>query len=432
MNLILVTVDCLRPDYLSCYGHNKKTSPTIDSLAEGGTMFTQAIINGVGTAASFPSMLTSTYPLQSGSYSLQGRKTIAEVLQKRGYETAGFNHNAFLSPAFGYNRGFDYYYNSKPNKWVKRGLNLFGQYQMDSPSLSEEVFGWLTDHHKDQFFLWIHYMDVHGPHYIPKGFCKETMGYCILKAEQEAVNFLLKNSFLEGKDLSSLKAIYNAEIRYVDDYIKDLLTMLSIVKVLDKTTVIVTADHGEEFFEHGKYHSHTQFYDEMLRVPLIINGPDIPIRKTGKQVSLLDLAPTILDILDEGNEEKFIGTSLLTEKNTEDNLVFTEVDQGYKLGSREGPLLRKDSVRFSSTDDIWKYIRDSKTYKEEFYNITEDPSEETNLINSEDFSAIEVLRFLRRELSKHVKSEEQQEGPLHLSRKEEKQVKKRLSELGYL
>jgi len=444
MNILLITVDCLRADHLFCMDYERQTSPFIDSLAEKGMLFTQAIINGVGTFASFPALMTSTHPFMYGGYERVNRKTIAEVLQKRGYITAGFNDNSFLSPYFGYDKGFDYFKYLNLRKGGTLSSKIWGMGKrivsrnvhtlkfatmikrlilpkgggMGGARLTSEVLSWLSKNYKTNFFLWIHYMDVHGAHYAPQEYFHKIGLQPPSQKELISLNSKLSQAakfYKEGKisesEIELLKATYDAEIRYVDDRIKELFNKLSYLGIDKDTAIIITGDHGEEFFEHGNYHSHENFYEEMLRVPLIIYYPDMPSKRIDRQVEHIDIAPTILHLLNENEEPAFVGKSLLSD-HAGSGYVITEVALDYISRSKGQQIInidfniRKTAVRVEETNQKWKYIYWTKGNKEELYNLGNDPLERKNL--AEEAVTPEILLRLRKKVMAHIKMEEEQ------------------------
>jgi len=434
MNLILITIDCLRADHISCIGYNRNTTPFIDSLAKNGLLFKEVIVNGAGTFASFTSLFTSTYPFMRGGFERLNRKTIAEVLKKKGYTTAGINDNGYLSPYFGFNRGFDYFNClSVQNRRSHRAIDIlkkiisdlamgFGSdWSMNGRIVTKLALDWITENKSDDFFLWIHYMDVHGPHYAPRTYYSK-IGikppiifdlYRLNRKLKENPSELYKAGIINKKDIELLKNTYDAEIRYVDECIYRLYKELKFLNLLDKTIILITSDHGEEFFEHGDYHSNTNLYDEMIRVPLVVFGPNIPIRIVSSQVRQIDIAPTILDLLGEGEEEEFIGKSLVN-GNPKREYIITEAAYYEISGGRSDKLLkidfklRKTSIRAEINGQKWKYIYCTKSKREELYNLTKDPSENLNLINDESDEVCRILETMRCILKNHLRHEEEE------------------------
>jgi len=437
MNVILVTIDCLRADHLSCMGYIRNTSPFIDTLAKEGMVFSEAIVNGAGTFASFTALLTSTYPFMRGGFEKLNRKTIAEVLKKRGYRTAGFNDNGFLSPYFGFDRGFDYFNclsvqqkKTQIGKLLDKFRKVVGDIaqmtfgsdcNMNGKTVTKLVLDWLKENYKYDFFLWIHYMDVHGPHYAPRSYytkigVKPPSLIELYKLNRKLGNNpseLYKKGEISNKDIELLKNTYDAEIRYVDDCVSKLFNTLDSLGIKKKTTLIIAGDHGEEFFEHGGYHSNLNLYDEMIRIPLIIYGPNVPKKRVNTQVRQIDIAPTILKILNEDCEIDFLGKDLID--NAGSKYVITEAAYYSISGDRSGKIvdidfsLRKTSIRAEINGQKWKYIYCMKHKVEEFYNLTKDPLERNNLIKSKKNTiAKEILEELENILMLHLKREEEE------------------------
>ncbi len=425
MNLMLITIDCLRADHLSCIGYRKNTTPFIDHLAKKGALYTNVIANGVGTAAAFPTLMASSYPYMSIPYKTS-KKTIAEVLRERGYRTAGFNDNAFLSSYFGYNRGFEHFEDFMGEPKVKTGRirgvrkkieaivrvrrKLYGFAQLfltmfsfsrlqsyrDGLTLNRKVFSWLEENYKDRFFLWIHYMDVHGPHKAPKDYIQKVNGWCPSKKELRKLSAFIGNKSLDRREIEVLKATYDAEIRYVDDRIRELFRKLTSLGLAKDTSLMIAADHGEEFFEHGGYHRNQNSYDEMLRTPLVIYGPNIPSKRLEMQVEHIDIAPTILAVLGEPKESRFAGKNLLANPGSE--WVITEIRGGKSVLLKDFDL-RKTSIRLEEDHEKWKYILSIREMEEELYNLSMDPLEKKNVVKKGG----KVLRRLKKKAMNHIK-----------------------------
>ena len=464
MNLVLITIDCLRADHLSCIGYKKNTTPFIDQLAKKGALYTNVIANGLGTGTAFPAVMTSTYPHMSIPYKTS-KKTIAEVLRERGYKTAGFNDNPFLSSYFGYNRGFDFFEDfigeAKAETGAIRGikkkmkemvsvdekLRSFAQFFLrmfsslglqpsgDGLTINRKVFSWLEENYKYSFFLWIHYMDVHGPHRAPKDYIQKVNGWCPSIIGRRKLAAFTGNKSLDKRETDILKAIYDAEIRYVDDRVRELFRNLTSLGIAKDTNLIITADHGEEFFEHGGYHcaQAPNFYDEMIRIPLIIYGPNISSKRIESQVEHIDIAPTILAVLGEPKENRFTGKNLLA--NARSECVITECARGHArmiLSFKDFDLL-KISIRLEEDGEKWKYILSIREMKEELYNLSMDPFEKKNVVKE----AGKMLKKLRKKAMKHTKKAMIWKKKLKkleqtYTTEEKEQIKERLRSLGYL
>lgn len=436
-NIILITIDCLRADHLSCYGHNRKTTPNIDKLAGRGILFSQAIANSCNTQHSFPSILTSSYSFMDNSMTLSNqRTTIGEVLKKVGYSTAAFHSNPFLSKEFNYDRGFDTFYDfNKPSKtknpfrtklidfgsrltsalnendvlykFLKRLVVFYNRYfkkpgipHARAEEINKKALSWL-EKCSGPFFLWVHYMDAHYP-YTP---LSKVFGPPISKQEMLKFNKKLKHNFslnkLSKEELNTAIDLYDSEIKYIDNRIGILLNKLKKMNKLKNTHIIVTADHGEAFAEHKELFHGEKLYDELLHVPLIISSPGFKAKRISQQVSLLDLAPTILGILGLPKPENFLGNSLCPLiKGKKMKLPAVISEEGYKKGLLYKPSLGK---KISYRTEEWKYIYNENA-RDELYNLKKDSKELKNLVNKEKM----IAKKLKSKILKHISMEKEQ------------------------
>ena len=480
MNLVLVTIDCLRADHLSCLGYFKKTTPNLDYLASGGALFRQAISVAPGTPFSFLAAFTSTYPLMYGGqlYVTNQRTALAQLLKEHGYHTAAFHSNPWLSSHFGYHHGFDTFddgmekgqYKSLPGKGkglvrsilgtssklykalasVYRSVIFVNPY-VEAEALTRKAISWLRGNPNNSF-LWMHYMDVHQPYLPRRRIISLFERHRLVRLNQKAQEGRHKPGNLSPEEVNELVDLYDAEVSYTDEAIGRLLHMLKRSKILDSTFVIITADHGQEFMEHGHYAHGLHLYDELIRVPLIITGPGLRGQVIGQQVSLLDLAPTILDLLKIKKPEAFLGNSLLSlmkgkvkagnseaisetaYKRSRQDLkkppsatIARRIPMGkgkWKYICIEGVnsikkaqldiLLRKISLR----TDRWKYIYDEGK-QDELYCLEDDPKETQSMISVRPKIATE----LRNKIMAHIEFEDKSIPS------EEERIKARIKQL---
>jgi len=297
-NILLITIDTLRRDHFSCYGYPRKTSPFIDQLAKKGLKFNHVITPIPTTAPSHASILTSLHPLThhvtSNANPLSDKvQTIAEVLKQNGYYTVGAVAVPFLSSQYNFSQGFD----SFSDKWeIKAGLDNTFERSAESvnESLFKQVDRYLLNHKKNgkSLFIWVHYFDPHSSY-----------------REHEGITF--KNKLPE-RDGNPYIRNYDKEIRYTDDHIKKLYRYLEEKGIARRMVTCLTADHGEEFFEHGQTYGHADFYSETTFVPLIFHGYGIPKNKVIETyVSTMDIAPTLLGMLNLGFNYPIEGIDLL-------------------------------------------------------------------------------------------------------------------------
>jgi len=449
-NVILLTIDSLRADKLGCFGYQRNITPNIDFLARDGITFTNAFSNGPLTSFSFPSIFTSSYALmypskdfkytQSGEVympSIYGGNTLAEALRREGFYTIGIHSNPWLSSYYNYNRGFNRFIellDPSPSSsyarffdFLRKGrvskifeMDFFETFlnrkYRDAEEITRTAINCIEKNTKRKFFLWVHYMDPHRP-YIARSFSKNASSYLRM--------------FLNMGDKAKLyEQLYECEIEYADRVIGNFLRRLEQMGIwIDENFIFLTADHGEEFGEHGGTGHYLKLYDELLHVPLIIDGPDIEKKQTANhQVELLDVSPTICNLIGIKLPESFQGKSLFTTSHSEG--VISEYAE-------------KNESGFSFRNMKWKFILIIRKggIRRELYDLTKDKKETLNVYERNK----DIGTVYERCLLKHIEEEDivrkkygltkrkEEEGPeqAYAPEKEEK-IKSHLRSLGYL
>ncbi len=429
-NVVLITIDALRADGLSLYGNQYQTSPFMDKLARGeGVYFNCVLAPYICTPPAMASLMTGLYPYfrdddgweKNTFYGLsrfrrEGEpdgmtssvKTLAEILRDAGYITLGFNTNPHLLANTNFSQGFDEYINFNDYfKWSEEARVPFA-YSCSAPAsvVTRKVIE-RVDSIEEPFFLWIHLMDVHFPYLPPEPYNRmfdwgfvdgddltllESFQAQILEQQQE--DFIREFKTLDELGITKeelanhMKGLYHGEIRLVDDYIKKLYEYLKDRGLMENTLLIITADHGEEFLEHGyiSHHGRTGGKSEILNIPLIMIFPAddqiSPGRNIKNQVRLIDLPPTILEYLGLMDAVSYMdGESLLP--FIRDGNIQSRI--GYVCG------LGFETV----VADNWKYIRFKRSGREELFNLRIDPGEKDNIV-SEYPDKIQELRELYR------------------------------------
>jgi len=451
-NVVLVTVDSLRADHVGHYGYDRETTPVIDELADRGASF-DAYANAPWTRASFPSILTSTYPLEYGGfeYLSDDRTTVGEAIGAAGHATGAFHSNLWLSRDYNYDRGFDCFYDSKSDPsalanlrtWLKLNLDhdglvyrtlqrLYdtteeragldvGQTYKDAETITDETLEWLSGV-DDPFFCWVHFMDVHHP-YVPRPRALADLGVEESLSEREAIQLrrkmLQEPEAVTDEEFQTIRNLYDGEIRYMDGQIGRIVDYVT-ERFREETAVVVTADHGEEFREHGRFSHHSSFYDEVLHVPFVVAGADGPLADgpAGHQaelLELLDVAPTCCALAGAPIPDGYRGRSALdAARSGEDVRVISETTQGedYKL-----------SLRTRS----WKYIWDRDADEEELYDLETDTGEQEDLANTREYVAADM----RAELTNHLETLQETNDDLP-DVSMDSQTEERLKNLGYL
>lgn len=454
-SLILITVDCLRADHVGFLGYERPTTPFLDCLAGESVVFENAVAAGAPTYYAMPPMLASRYPLALGRDLLgiaPEESTLASVLQESGFATAAFSAgNPYISSRFGYDQGFEVFadflegsgpaeehapssgnFLNRANRFLAtacRSVGLGGAYgelyfrycqkmmsrsdvSLDAvrrfPSaeiLVDRATCWLKEHSHQRFFLWLHFMDAHGP-YIPKAEGLKMMG-CV---DIDAAQAVYLNSYWNRGDVSldrlqrkreEVVSLYDAGIRWVDEQIRRLAENLVELNVWDRCAVAVTADHGEEFLEHGgRAHLPRKLTEELVHVPLMLRVPAGQSSRTPTPVSLLDLAPTLLDVAGIPGPAEFRGRSLwdqLRKGKSLERSVLSECvydcTNPFFPKDRMGPRLL--AVRLNQH----KLVLDFAAGSDQLYDLSRDPGEKAPLAMSE---AVEIRQKLLRVAKRHL------------------------------
>ena len=299
-SVVLISIDSLRSDHLGTYGYGRETSPNIDALADEGVVFERTMSTSTFTLPAHMSMLSSLNARVHGVINDGKRLTpsatlISEVFQRNGWHTAAVVGAPYLNHEFGFAQGFDVY-DDETISFASKSASHLGRTSLKTHQRALEL---LDDFGTDPFFLFLHYWDVHFDYIPPYPF--QLMFDPDYEGDMDARDFLESpaiNPDMDPRDLEHIVALYDGEIALVDMFIGRLFGYLKRRGLWDNTMVIVTADHGDEFFEHGgKAHRRT-LYRETLQIPLVIKFP--ASRWGGHRVAsiagVVDIAPTILEV----------------------------------------------------------------------------------------------------------------------------------------
>jgi arylsulfatase A-like enzyme len=299
-NILLVVIDCLRADHVGAYGHTRPTTPVLDRLAAEGTIFRQAYAQAHWTRPSLPSLLTGLYPSEHGLLEVelnrQGRiigpalaaeaDTLAEQLTAAGYRTAFIGAQYQMAKAFQLDQGFSFF-NNRAGR---------------APAISHAFGLWLDRHPGERFFVYLHYLDIHWPYCPPdvvRGrFDAGTSELSVCGGGRELRDAIRHGEIeLSAADVERLAARYDESLLATDYQVGVALAHLERRGLLDDTLVVVTADHGEEFMEHGEIGHNDGLYDVLLHVPLIVRPPKSwpgePRREVDAVHELRSVAPTL-------------------------------------------------------------------------------------------------------------------------------------------
>jgi len=393
MNVVLFAIDTLRADHLGCYGYFRDTSPTIDRLAAEGVRFSDSHAAAVATGPGFTSIITGLSPIHHKFYLTPFNipnainfdddiPTLAEMIWDHGgYTTAAFDNLInFRSHMKQFVRGYEYYVNvTRSSRWI--------HHHVVGGEVNRRLIPWIHNHKNEQFFLFVHYWDPHTPYNQPPGYRRlfkyrsisdlETKtapsGYDYVQGwgTCEEIMKPVPERAIKGWPSTHEYPIdlYDGEIRYTDDLIKEVLATLDVVGILENTVVILTADHGEQLGQHGHY-GHPGLHESNIFVPIILWHPrSLPQGKVIEgYVQQTDIAPTVLDLIGAVSTVKLDGGSLLPiiEGGQETRKeIFVETSQQRAILRGNWKLIR----------DVWGSVG--------LYNLHLDPMEVINLADKE-------------------------------------------------
>ena len=424
-NIILISLDTVRADHMPFLGYSRQTMPNLAGVASEGTTFQAAFANSNTTLPSHVTMFTGMLPPSHGIFQpiFDGRRedprpielpssipTLPELLKRQGMKTIRFasSRDFFLDASIGLGRAFD-------------ELHPYG---MDSEWTTARITQWLE--HVDTrvpFFAFIHSKRPHAPYTLPVGYrnlfgenykgpvidnpekLKELVSQDPLRSsfqgtlpgiwpESDVFAMLARKN--EPKDIQRLRDLYDAALRLTDDYLGSVLKSLRSRNLLDKTILIITSDHGEEFMEHGRL-LHDILHGEVLHVPMVIRIPGRPFRPVVKsRVQIADLTPTIWGLLGNKAIPSIEGTDLSSlilnfDPTEPEAIVHSEIYAQKKFLNQVGAA--------SIATDEWKYIEEADG-KRFLYASQSDPKEQTNLVDKKP----EVAAQLRAQLLQKVRS----------------------------
>jgi arylsulfatase A-like enzyme len=442
-NVVVISVDTLRPDHLGCYGYDRPVSPNIDALARSGAVFDAAISPAPWTLPAHMSLLTSLYPSfhkldkggKRGSSRLdESETTLAEILRSAGYATTAFVAHPFLDHAWGFDRGFD----------------LYRRYVATAGPQADRASFWLEWHRfhverglaSPDFFLFLHVIDPHETYSAPPPyqlkFVSDYRGD--LKPADHLVTMFLREDFDSPADFQYALDLYDGEINYVDASLGRFLRTLDNLGWSDSSLVILTSDHGEEFKDHASMGHKATLYDEQLRVPFILAYPRViePGQRVSGQASLVDILPTVLDFVGLESPRMAQGISLARFLKKEGSSKEVPSPTGRAVYAELGPLghswERPFRIRAVRTDEyklILRFDRGGRVTKE-LYDLATDPKETRNLYASK--TADEELVRLEKRLGAFIREgsrynpESRQKNTILLK----DEVLERLRALGYV
>ena len=392
-NVLLITIDTLRADHLPAYGYTAVKTPNLDRIAAESVRFARAFAHAPLTLPSHTSILTGRLPISHGvrdnaGYHLENQEiTIAELLKSKGYVTSGFVSSFILDSVFNIQQGFDFYYDNFDT----------AEYQGMDPRAIErrggetetELENWLDQNSSNKFFSWIHFYDPHDPYDPPEPY----------RSEYASVP-------------------YDGEIAYTDSVIGKLIAKLESKKILDRTIIIVTADHGEGLGEHGESRHGFFIYNSTIHVPLLIRFPNGKRQTVDELVRHIDLVPTILDLVGLQIPSNIQGASLIPVINGK------EKSERYAYSESLYSSLHYGWASLESiTSKKYKYIQAPRM---ELFDLENDFSEANNLANKNGPLARAMNSELQEIIQKYTNKNLQEKGDI------DPEIAEKLRSLGYI
>ena len=383
-NVILITISSLRADHVSCMGYDRQTTPNFDKFAGDNILFTNAFATSSWQMPAVGSIFTSMYPSDHEAIHVIKKlganvNTIAGILNKNGYHTAGFGCNPRLMGDWGFGKGFEIYDDySVLMSLSSMSLDEDGSIDINkrrtNDLVNDAVFRWLESNVHSPFFLSVHYYDTHWD-YLPeepydKLFAGDYDGD--IDGTEIAKEPLYSNRPCD-RDVEHMIALYDGEVRQTDDDLGELLRVLEANGRLEDSIIIIMGDHGEQFYEHGNT-SHHGVFDELIHVPLAMSipGANSP-RKVTSLVSGVDIMPTVLSYTGIEIPQQCKGVSLKALVNDESDNVRDFVFAEYAGGAVE----ECSAVRFEN----YKFVQQGGDLFA--YDLVADPSEMKKIYRGE-------------------------------------------------
>ncbi len=413
-NVVLVTLDTTRADHLSCYGYGLRTSPRLDALAAQGVIFTQASAVVPLTGPGHATILTGLFPrdhgaIRNGVPMVEEVPTLATILKSRGMRAAAFVSGWTLRASLtGLQRGFQAYDDDMTDRYHMVNNMRPGDETVD------RALAWLETHGDEPFFLWVHLFDAHAPY------------------DDRGISLEPNPGGTRPPDSRKAVRAYDQEIAFADAQMGRLLDHLQARDLMDATLLVVTADHGESFGEHGENGHGRHLYETTQQVPLVLAHPSLGRgRVSDLPVSTLDITPTVLAALDlpplPHSEGIDLGETLAAPGSFASRSIYMETYHGArkKFWRWFAPPLTGEPIRVAVRQGPWKAILNPKGGKIQLYDLAHDPAERQDLSNRE---SVRAGRF-RPVLTAHAQREYKPESGEPVLSEEDR---RRLESLGYV
>ncbi|MBD3278337.1 MAG: sulfatase-like hydrolase/transferase [Candidatus Aegiribacteria sp.] len=386
LNVLIVIIDTLRADHLGCYGYHRDVTPTLDSLAAVGAVWTEAQSQSSWTLPSTATILTGLTPREHGAGRSQGRflglspeiPTLQLTLHGMGYRTIGIFNVVFLSEDFGFHRGFDHFdcRGVTGSRGCRRAEETVDDFLEELETLEED----------ENFMAVVHFYDPHIPYDPPSPFDTLYAGSHenLLRTADRQTGIIhpVNNGelILSDTSLNLMEGLYDGEIAYTDREIGRMLSIMRENGITDSTIVVVVSDHGEEFLEHGGIEHGRTLYQEVTHIPLILSGPGIPAGAVREDpASHVDILPTVMAVLGIEPESTVWGRNLLAGE-----VGYADIPASNLLWSEEPQA----SIRRGNHKIIWS--PDNAEW--DIYDLESDPME-LDPMDTSDVSLLESVEY---------------------------------------
>lgn len=482
-NVVIIVMDTVRAGAFVPDSTGLDATSGLDTLAAEGSCFKKTFTTTTWTLPSHASLFTGTYPSKHGAHAdhkflTDEHVVLPEILHENGYETVAVSNNTWISEEFGFAQGFEIFYKTwqyvqsdtdlgkiarqeeGTDKLRKAATALFDGNPV--ANLANAIYGqffrktddngaartnawiddWITTRDDSQpFFLFVNYLEPHleyrpqkehAKRHLPNGISHEEA----MNVSQDAWGYITGNVEMSDQDFEILRALYRAEISYLSEQIEAVIDMLKAAGEWEDTLFIVTSDHGENIGEHDLMDHQYALYDTLLHVPLLIHGGSFEDSGSDDIIQLLDIPPTVLDVLDidaPESREQFQGISFHPDTTDTREFAISEYIAPQpsmealekRVGEPPDHIRTYDRSLRAIRTDQYKYIRGSDG-SQKLYNLWSDPDENENVADSNP----DVLNQLNSKLDGWLDSFDQAETAGDVSMDED--TRDRLENLGYL
>jgi arylsulfatase A-like enzyme len=393
VDVLLIVIDTLRADHLGCYGDPEARTPTIDALSRRGAQY-RCFAQAPWTLPSVTTILSGLYPAGHGAHKMrravpEAVPLLAERFRDAGYATGGFVSHSILGTHYGFSRGFDTYDDS----------NALGHDAVTSESVTGLAVDWLAEA-PGPFFLFLHYFDAHY-NYMDHGELTRTADYGgSLQPGEHITAIRQKLNQITPDDVRFLRGLYSGEIRWLDMWIHRLFRAIEERGQDRDLAVLFTADHGEEFLEHGWLGHTRNLRQVLLDVPFVLAGPGVEPGLRRESAMLVDARPTLLRLAGQAPEDgpgAALGAGPPPDRDlyaevTYDAKEFMDSPQRYRL--REVKGINKTADMRSLRHGRWKIVQDRLAESWHLYDLESDPGERRDVAGEQP----EELARLRKRL----------------------------------